>query len=251
MVNATKKHLLDKNAESKVKKHSSSNKEFYMSSSDKDKIMSPLSFSKEIREFLNDEEKHLRKMFFEEKYDCIIEVGCHAGHNSEWISEYCKQYIGIDINTAAIDYAKNKHIKSTNIEFICQPAEELIKMIKDTEDNTPRKLVLFPFNLFGNFVNVVDILAMLDEAGVDVAISNLGTSSATTMGRYNYYNNCFTESSIRVYDAEQGVLFKAGQDFQSIAYDIKYLQKLLHTMSDYHSVLTPFSLYGYLFTLTK
>lgn len=250
--NANTSLMQNKNdTQSSGQKLLSPNIDFYMSSIDKDRIMNPISFSAEVRQFLIDEEVYLRKMFKEENYGCIIEVGCHTGHNALWISEYCEKFIGVDVNKSAIEYAKKQHIDNKNIEFICSPIENLMAVLNENSLYPKRKLVLFPFNLFGNFINIENLLAKFDEVGVDVALSNFNTCSSTTIGRYNYYLNCFRDSKIRVFDAEQGVLFKAGQQFQSIAYDLKYLQKVIHDMSDYHGVIIPFSIHGYLMTLTK
>jgi hypothetical protein len=228
----------------------SPNGDFYMSSQDSERIMNPDCFSEEVMQFLRDEKSYLRNIFVQEQYDCIVEVGCHAGHNSSWLSELCTHYIGVDINEAAISHANQKRRIAGKVEFFCEPVENLISLL--SEGNYPeRKVVLFPFNLFGNFIDVERLLKTLDIKGVDLVMSNFNTMSATTLGRYKYYVNCFGKSVIRVYDAEQGVLFKAGQCFQSIAFDSNYLTKIIHEVSSYHGILMPFSIYGDLFILTK
>lgn len=228
-----------------------SNNDFYMSSPDSERIMNPECFSPEVEQFLQDERNHLTKVLLQEEYECIIEVGCHAGHNSEWLSALCSQYIGVDINKSAIADALKLRHRPGRIDFICTPVEKLRSLVLPVDKYPRRKLVLFPFNLFGNFINVEELIEMLDMAGVDLAMSNFNTRSATTIGRYNYYVTCFGKSSIRVYDAEQGVLFKAGQSFRSVAYKPEYLTKLIHDISRYHGIITPFSTYGDLFLLTK
>jgi hypothetical protein len=227
----------------------SPNGDFYISFSDSERIMNPACFSPEIVQFLHDEKIFLRKVFLQEKYECIIEVGCHAGHNASWLSELCEHYVGVDINAEAIDHANKQ--ASGKIEFFCTPVEKIIPLLEPDGRYPRRKVVLFPFNLFGNFINIEELIEMLDIAGVDLAMSNFNVKSATTIGRYNYYGNCFGESAIRVYDAEQGVLFKAGQCFQSIAYNQDYLTKIIHETSKFHGILMPFSIYGDLFLLTK
>ncbi|MBW8832187.1 MAG: class I SAM-dependent methyltransferase [Burkholderiales bacterium] len=229
---------------------STPNNDFYMSIRDSERIMNPECFSAEVTQFLHDERNHLTKVLLQEQYECIIEVGCHAGHNSEWLAALCTQYIGVDINKAAIDHALQKKPRSGCIDFLCTSVEKLRSLVLPEGKYPRRKLVLFPFNLFGNFINVVELIEMLDMAGVDLAMSNFNTRSDTTIGRYNYYVNCFGNSSIRVYDAEQGVLFKAGQKFRSIAYKPEYLTKLVHDISRHHGIITPFSTYGDLFLLT-
>ncbi len=227
------------------------NNDFYMSSPDSERIMNPECFSSEVTQFLQDERNHVTKVLQEEQYECIIEVGCHTGHNSEWLSALCSQYIGVDINELAIANALKLRHRPGRIDFLCTPVEKLRSLVLPEGKYPRRKLVLFPFNLFGNFINVEELIEMLDMAGVDLAMSNFNTRSATTIGRYNYYVTCFGKSSIRVYDAEQGVLFKAGQSFRSIAYRPEYLTKLIHAISRYHGIVTPFSTYGDLFLLTK
>lgn len=208
-------------------------------------------FSTEVHHFLHDEKNHLIKLFSKESYDCIIEVGCHVGHNANWLSELCTQYIGIDINKKAIELArKNKELPG-KIEFFCTAIEDMGFLLTTGGENLTRKLVLFPFNLFGNFINVEELIAMFDMTGVDIAMSNFNTKSATTIGRYDYYANCFGRSTVRVYDAEQGILFKAGQRFQSIAHNTDYLTKVIHDISKYHGILMPFSPYGDMLLLTN
>lgn len=229
----------------------SPNQDFYMSSGDSERIMNHACFSPEVAQFLKDEQMCLQKIFVQEQYECIIEVGCHSGHNARWLSELCSNYIGVDINAAAIERAKNTLQVPGKVEFVCTPVEELISLLHPEKKYPLRKVLLFPFNLFGNFINVEKLLTTLDIRGVDVAMSNFNTKSSTTIGRYNYYVNCFGASGIRVYDAEQGVLFKAGQCFQSIAYNSDYLSKVIHDISEYHGIIMPFSIYGDLFLLTK
>lgn len=226
------------------------NNDFYAAFEDAVKIMEPGSFSPEVELFLADEKICLTKLFHVEQYDCIIEVGCHSGRNAGWLSSLCHRYIGIDINESAIRSAKNAHASNARIEFVCGPVEHVISSILDENLCKRRIVVLFPFNLFGNFVNVDELISSFSLTGADLAMSNFNTRSATTLGRYNYYSNCFPRSQIRVYDAEQGVLFKAGNHFRSIAYDANYLRKLIRDRSNYHGVVMPFSTHGDLFLLT-
>ncbi len=229
---------------------SAPNNDFYAESEDSGKIMAAASFPPEIAQFLDDERKCLAKVFREEQYECIIEVGCHAGHNAGWLSALCEEYVGIDINESAIRTAMAQYAGVMGISFICGPVEHVISVILNEKLSPRRAVVLFPFNLFGNFVNVEELIKSFNASGVDLAMSNFNTRSATTLGRYNYYSNCFGRSQIRVYDAEQGVLFKAGLNFRSIAYKSDYLTKLMHDISSYHGILLPFSAYGELFLLT-
>lgn len=224
-----------------------------MSSTEADRIMDTYCFSTEIAQFLLDEKNYLTQVFLQENYDCIIEVGCSRGHNAHWLSKLCRRYVGVDINKDAISDAKTTYIGAEGIEFHCTPVENLISVLKPDEDRLRRRVVLFPFNLFGNFVNITGLLSALENSSLDVdlAMSNFNTKSCTTIGRYKYYVNCFGDSPIRVYDAEQGVLFKAGQSFQSIAYNPEYLTKVIHGISSYHGIIVPFSVYGDLFLLSK
>lgn len=227
------------------------NSDFYKHAVDSEKIMDPNCFSTEVRQFLEDEKNHLSKLFLKEQYECIIEVGCHIGHNAHWLSEFCTQYIGVDINNEAIELAKKSKQIPGKIEFFCTAVEDLNFLLLPDGKYPKRKVVLFPFNLFGNFINVEELIAMFDMTGVDIAMSNFNTRAATTIGRYDYYANCFGRSTVRVYDAEQGILFKAGQRFQSIAHNPDYLTKVIHEISKYHGILMPFSPYGDLFLLTN
>ena len=226
------------------------NSYFYKNVLDSEKIMDPTCFSTEIRQFLDDEKNHLTKLFLKEQYECIIEVGCHNDQNAQWLSKLCAQYVGIDINKTAIDLAKRNQIPG-KIEFFCTAVEDLNFLLLSDGEYPKRKVVLFPFNLFGNFINIEKLIAMFDMTGADIAMSNFNTKAATTVGRYDYYANCFGRSTVRVYDAEQGVLFKAGQQFQSIAHSPDYLNKVIHDISKYHGILMPFSFYGDLFLLTN
>lgn len=227
------------------------NSDFYKHAVNSERIMDQNYFSMEVRQFLEDEKNHLIKLFPKEQYDCIIEVGCHVGHNAHWLSELCTQYIGVDINKKSIELARKSKQIPGKIEFFCTAVEDMNFLLRADGKYPKHKVVLFPFNLFGNFINVEELIAMFDMTGVDIAMSNFNTRSATTIGRYDYYANCFGRSTVRVYDAEQGILFKAGQRFQSIAHNPDYLTKIIHEISKYHGILMPFSPYGYLFLLTN
>jgi SAM-dependent methyltransferase len=229
----------------------SPNSDFYMTSDDAAQIMNPECFSPEISQFILDEKLFLSSVLLREQYECIVEVGCHTGHNAEWLSDLCDLYVGVDINSRAIERAKQGRHVPGKIEFFCAPVENLLSVLLPEKSYPQRKVVLFPFNLFGNFIDVRRLLSVLDMKELDVAMSNFNTKSATTIGRYNYYINCFRGVAIRVYDAEQGVLFKAGKRFQSIAFNPSYLAGVIQDISDYHGTLMPFSVYGYLLLLTK
>lgn len=229
----------------------SPNSDFYMTSADAAQIMNPDCFSPEIAQFILDEKLFLRNVLLKEQYECIIEVGCHTGQNADWLSDLCSRYVGVDINSHVIERAIQTRRVPGKIEFFCAPVENLLSVLLPEESYPRRKVVLFPFNLFGNFIDVRRLLRVLDMKGLDVALSNFNTKSATTIGRYNYYVRCFGELAIRVYDAEQGVLFKAGKRFQSIAFNPAYLAGVVQEISDYHGTLMPFSVYGYLLLLTK
>ena len=230
---------------------SATNGEFYMSFHDSEKIMNPSSFSNEVREFLRDERVSLGTMFLREAYDCIVEVGCHDGHNASWLAQLCSRYIGVDINEYAIRRAKQRSDNPENGDFFYAPIERVMSLVQSSDSAGARTAVLFPFNHFGNFVDIVGLIQLLDLRGVDLVMANFNNKAPTTIGRYLYYVNCFGSEGIRVYEAEQGVLFRAGQKFQSIAYNPDYLSSVIHKISSYHGILTPFSRYGYLFILTK
>jgi ubiquinone/menaquinone biosynthesis C-methylase UbiE len=230
---------------------SATNGEFYMSFHDSEKIMNPSSFSSEVREFLRDERISLGTMFVDEGYDCIVEVGCHDGHNAPWLAQLCGRYVGVDINEFAIRRAKQRDGNPNNADFFHAPVERVMSLLQSSDSAKTRTAVLFPFNLFGNFIDVVGLITRLDLRGVDLIMANFNDKAPTTIGRYLYYVNCFGSEGIRVYEAEQGVLFRAGQKFQSIAYKPDYLSSVIRKISNYHGILTPFSRYGYLFILTK
>ena len=228
-----------------------SNNDFYLKFDDADRIMDPSYFPPEIVQFLHDEKVHLTRILAQEKYDCIVEVGCHSGHNAEWLAELCEHYVGIDINLVAIERALGARGQPGRIDFFCESVENLQQLLGSERKYFKRKLVLFPFNLFGNFTNNEELIGLLDMSGVDLAMSNFNVLAATTVGRYKYYSNCFGLERVRVYDAEQGVLFKVGNHFRSIAYRTTYLTKLVSDISRYHGVITPFSAYGNLILLSN
>ncbi len=229
------------------------NSDFYMTRSDADKIMDPHYWSEEIAHFIEDEKTFLKRMLDSERYDCIVEVGCHQGQNAHWLSTFCDRYVGIDLNQVAIQGAQAQHTGSKNIAFHAGNAETIIHQLghDPTLATMPRKLVLFPFNLAGNFINLHALLATLDRHGFDLVLSSFNDKSKTTVGRYRYYENIFGGPTVRVWDAEQGVLFRAGQVFQSIAFSTRYLSKIMKEAARFHGVISPFSTYGNIFLFTK
>ena len=229
------------------------NSEFYATSGDANRIMDPTCFSPEIAQFIGDEQRFVENFLAHERYECVVEVGCHAGRNCCWLSRLCGTYVGIDIDPRAIERARAEHQAPGKVEFFCATAESLLSNVL-TQENHPHPrytAVLYPFNLFGNFIGVKQLLRTLDAMNVDVALSNFNTKSATTIGRYKYYANCFDKATIRVFDGEQGVLFKAGRHFQSIAYNRSYLSEIIRATSRYHGTIMSFSIYGDLCLLTR
>lgn len=110
--------------------------------------MNPNCFSAEVRQFLEDERNFLAKLFRKEQYECIIEVGCHIGHNAHWLSQLCTQYIGVDINKEAIELARKSKQIPGKIEFFCAAVEDLNFLLLSDEKYPKKEGCTLPLQSF-------------------------------------------------------------------------------------------------------
>jgi len=57
--------------------------------------------------------------------DIVLDLGCHDGVMSNYLSSKAKYVVGVDNNCSAINLAKSRYVQN-NIDFICQDAYEYL-----------------------------------------------------------------------------------------------------------------------------
>lgn len=228
------------------------NQDFYRLFDGSDKIMNPKNYPKQIEQFLAQERDCLESVFKQKSYDCIVEIGCHDGSNSIWIRDFCSQYYGIDVNSEAISRAIQFRYAENNVQFQCIPAENFVHHLRSSLQKFQRKAVFLPFNIVGNFINPTGLLKSFSDANFDIVISVFNTKVETAIGRYLYYQSCFgTEEKIEVHETEEGILFKIGSMFQSMAYSSEKFRTIVDDMSGCGLVCNYQTKYGELHVISK
>jgi len=228
------------------------NQDFYRHFDGSDKIMNPENYPKQIEQFLMQEKTCLESVFRQNSYDCIVEVGCHEGSNSAWIREFCSQYYGIDVNSEAISRAVRLSRADASVKFLCTPAESFIPDLRPSLEGFKKKAVFLPFNIVGNFINPAGLLKNFFDANFDIVISVFNAKAETAVGRYLYYQRCFgSDEEIEVHETGEGVLFKIGDVFQSMAYSSEKLRTIVECISGDNFSCNYQTRYGALHVISK
>lgn len=227
-------------------------KDFYESGKG-DRLIDPLLFPDEIKQFLICERKILETL--EDSFDLLVEVGSMYGRYLKWAVENGKCYLGIDIVQRYIEIGKKiileLQLNPDKYKFVLGGAENIADLVKSTEWNVkPSKcLLFFPFNSFGNIESPLVVIGSIKKSSLPFLISTYGTSPEINVCREQYYRNCGYSEIISIQD-EKGVRFVSPDGLSSIAYHPNYLQNLLIN-NGLKTTVIPFSKIGIAFTLPK
>ncbi|WP_460505705.1 methyltransferase domain-containing protein [Hydrogenophaga soli] len=228
------------------------NQEFYRLLDGANRIMNPKNYPKQIEQFLMQEKGGLESIFRRISYDCIVEIGCFDGSNSTWVRDFCIQYYGIDVNSEAISRAARLGRADANVKFLCISAENFVPVLRSSLEGFKRKAVFLPFNIVGNFINPAGILKNFFDANFDIVMSVFNTKSETVVGRHLYYQRCFgTEEEIEVHETGDGILFRVGDVFQSMAYSSEKLRSIVEYVGVGNFSCNHHTKYGELHVISK
>ena len=203
-------------------------KDFYESGKG-DRLIDPLLFPEEIKQFLVGEKRILEAL--RGLFDLLVEVGSMYGRYLKWAVENSKCYLGIDIVQRYIKDGKRivakLQLDPDKYRFMLGGAEKITDLVKPSEWNiAPDKcLLFFPFNSFGNMENPVVVIKSIKKSGLPFLISTYGTSQEINAYREQYYRNCGYAEILCVQD-EKGVRFTSPDGLSSIAYHPNYLRGL-------------------------
>ncbi len=194
-----------------------------------DRLMDPECFSTEIKEYLKEEQSMVNSS--EGFIDLLIEVGCMNGRYLDWAVKHKKRYIGIDIVARHISAGRKtvleRGLSADSCQFLLGDAEEISQLVRPERLMVDRSrcLLLFPFNCFGNVLNVKRLMESLQETGLPFLISSYQLSEYATACRFEYYRRCGYRE-INVFRDEVGVSFLSSDGLKTTAYDPEHLQQL-------------------------
>jgi len=227
-------------------------KDFYESGKG-DRLIDPLLFPEEIKQFLIHEKRILDVSA--SSFNLLVEVGSMYGRYLKWAVENGKCYLGIDIVRRYIEdgekIVSELQLDPDKYRFVLGGAENIIDLVKPNEWNVkPDKcLLFFPFNSFGNMENPVVVIKSIKKSGLPFLISIYDTSQEINVCREQYYRNCGYSEIVCVQD-EKGVRFTSSDGLSSIAYHQNYLQNLF-VSNGLRTTIISFSKIGVVFTLPK
>lgn len=194
-----------------------------------DRLMDPECFSAEIKDYLKQETAMVNAI--ESFIDVLIEVGCMNGRYLDWAIEHKKRYIGIDIVARHIGAGRRavleRGLPADSCQFLLGNAEEISQLIPPETllVDKARTLLLFPFNCFGNVVNVNRLMESLQRIDLPFFISSYQLTEYATACRFEYYKRCGYRE-INVFRDEAGVSFSSPDGLKTTAYHPEHLQQL-------------------------
>lgn len=227
-------------------------KDFYESGKG-DRLIDPLLFPEEIKQFLICERRILETLA--DSFDLLIEVGSMYGRYLKWAVENEKCYLGIDIVRRYIETGRkvisDSQLDPNKYRFVLGEAENITELVKPDEWNIEQDkcFLFFPFNSFGNMENPLVIIRNIKKSSLPFLISTYGTSQEINVCREQYYRNCGYSEIVSLQD-EKGVRFISPEGLSTIAYHPDYLQEIF-TISGLKVAIVHFSQIGVAFTLPK
>lgn len=227
-------------------------KDFYESGKG-DRLIDPLLFPEEIKQFLVCEKRMLEVLA--DSFDLLIEVGSMYGRYLKWAVENNKFYLGIDIVQRYIETGRkiilDSQLDTNKYKFVLGGAENITDLVKPGEWSVKPDgcLLFFPFNSFGNMEDPWLIVKSIKESGLPFLISTYSTSQETNACREQYYRNCGYFKIVSIQN-EKGVRFVSPDGLSTIAYHPDYLQEIF-TITSLKVTIVHFFRIGIAFTLPE
>ncbi len=123
----------------------------------------------------------------------VLDIGCGEGYGSAFLADSAKKTLGLDYNSAVIDYARNKYSKE-NLEFTCLDAGNL--------DLLGRKFDIICS--FQNIEHIIDTRKLLSD--IDNLLKDNGLFICSTCNRNDASPNSIKPSNkfhVREYLADE------------------------------------------------
>ena len=194
-----------------------------------DRLMDPECFSTEIKEYLNQEREMVSAI--ESFIDVLVEVGCMNGRYLDWALKYKKRYIGIDIVARHISAGRRASLEqglsADCCEFLLGNAEEIAQLVRpeNLKVDRDRCVLLFPFNCFGNVLNIERLLQSLQQTELPFVISSYQLTEYATACRFEYYTRCGYRD-VQIFCDQKGVSFVSPDGLKTTAYAPEHLKPL-------------------------
>lgn len=163
------------------------------------------------------------------RYGCstLVELGCYDGRSLEVARAAGVEYVGIDVNAAAVKRVRCR-IEAEGLADRARAQVGDAMRCTDWIDHVTagRPLLLLPFNLLGNFPSPQALLKGIKQAGGVAVLSVFTASAAATDLRRDYYTACGINPLEQYTDADGGVIFRSGNTFQSRSFTPQALAEL-------------------------
>lgn len=194
-----------------------------------DRLILSDNYPESVIEFLEKERENL--LLAIQKYDLVIEVGCMEGRGYNDIRNNGISYVGIDQMSEYIEKAASVFgFVSDTHEFLCMDAEFINEISKKSILYRKHKKILFffPFNSFGNVLNINNLLSSFSKLNnADALIYTYLTDVFATNERDKYYTNC-NYKELQKNETEAEVRFTSADGLNSVAYKQEYLKSLCY-----------------------
>jgi len=194
-----------------------------------DRLIDPILFPEDIKEFLAQERKILETLIG--SFSLLVEVGSMYGRYLKWAVENSKCYFGVDIIQRYIE-AGRKVISDLQLEpvkykFVIGGAENIAELVKPKNwgIKSDQCILFFPFNSFGNMNEPAVVIRSIKKSGLPFLISTYGTSQEINLCREQYYKNCGYSEIVNIQN-EKGSRFISPDGLNTIAYHPDYLQNI-------------------------
>jgi hypothetical protein len=197
-----------------------------------DSLINESNYPKEVVDYLSEEKLLLENLMLQ--YKVVVVVGCMNGLYMESVIKKGLDYVGLDIIKRYVDQAKKRAelIKtSTKIILFHESAANLNKIVNQLMERNYNKsqiFFFFPFNSFGNIIEIEKTITSLSSCECHFFISTYDTNKFSTEQRENYYQNCSLET-MKKSITERSVDFISADGFKSSAYKPEWLIKKLNS----------------------
>lgn len=196
--------------------------EFY-SSGLGDNLIETSFYPKEVVSFLEKEKGIVKDLI--KDFDLLFEVGCMEGRYLDVALSENKKYYGIDVVERYVKMGQEvllrKELSVNDFTIKTADAASLDEIF--SKNNLGKALLIFPFNSFGNMINMNDVVKSLVKAKKPFLIFTYNTDEFSNNARLNYYKNCGYKD-IKCEDNEKGIRFFSNQGLDTIAYKENYIK---------------------------
>ena len=216
--------------------HENKNALWFYSNDDGLEILNDLNYTKELKEFLKYEKELFTTCIKKvQNYSILIEVGCGIGENLDIATSNKLNYIGLDFSANKIIKFRKKleTIINQTVDKSLQLTAKCLNVMdfldKEYIEKLPQdgnKVIIFPFNVFGNIAPISLLLSKLKTHNMDFLISIYKNDPKTVIMRKEYYKNCGYKK-IEMYEDEFGSSFQSSEGLYTIAYNEVYLSNLI------------------------